>query len=58
MKQNRIFDKIEKSIQDSIPLGYSPSQAEEAQNQILSRILQTKIYNNKIDKKFSKEFTD
>jgi len=53
-----LFDKIKKSIHDSIPLAYSPSQTEEAQNQILSRILQLKIVQNEIDKKLSKEFTD
>ena len=37
---------------------YSPSQIEEAQNQILSRILQSKIVKKEIDKKLSKEFTD
>ena len=47
-----------KRFHESIPLGYSPSQIEEAQNQILSRILQTKIVQKEIDKKLSKEFTD
>ena len=53
-----LYDKIKKTIHDSIPLGYSPSQIEEAQNQVLSRILQSKISQKGIDKKSSKEFTD
>ena len=53
-----LFDKIKKTIHKNIPLAYSPSQTEEAQNQILSRILQSKIVQNEIDKKLSKEFTD
>ena len=53
-----LFDRIKKSINYAIPLAYSPSQAEEAQIQILSRILNTKISQNKIDKKFNQEFTD
>ena len=53
-----LFDKIKKTIHKNIPLAYSPSQTEEAQNQILSRILQSKIVQKEIDKKLSKEFTD
>ncbi len=53
-----LYNKIKKSIHNSIPLAYSPSQIEEAQNQILSRILQSKIVQKEIDKKSSKEFTD
>ena len=53
-----LYDKIKKTIHESIPLAYSPSQIEEAQNQILSRILQSKIVQKEIDKKLSKEFTD
>ena len=53
-----LYDKIKKTIHDSIPLAYSPSQIEEAQNQILSRILQSKIVKKEIDKKSSTEFTD
>jgi len=53
-----LYDKIKKTIHESIPLAYSPSQIEEAQNQILSRILQSKIFQKEIDKKSSKEFTD
>jgi len=53
-----LYDKIKKTIHESIALAYSPSQIEEAQNQILSRILQSKIAQNEIDKKSSKEFTD
>ncbi len=53
-----LYDKIKKTIHDSIPLGYSPSQIEEAQNQILSRILQSKIIQKEIDSKLSTEFTD
>jgi len=53
-----LFDKIKKSIHKNIPLAYSPSQIEEAQNQILSRILQSKIIQKEIDPKLSTEFTD
>ncbi|WP_269609399.1 glycoside hydrolase family 3 N-terminal domain-containing protein [Prochlorococcus marinus] len=53
-----LYDKIKKTIHDSIPLAYSPSQIEEAQTQILSRILQSKIVQKEVDKKSSKEFTD
>jgi len=53
-----LYDKIKKTIHDSIPLAYSPSQIEEAQNQILSRILQSKIIQKEIDPKLSTEFTD
>ena len=53
-----LYNKIKKIIHESIPLAYSPSQIEEAQNQILSRILQSKIVQKEIDKKLSKEFTD
>ena len=53
-----LFDKFKKTIHSSIPLAYSPSQTEEAQKQILSRILQVKISNNKRDKSATDEFTD
>ncbi|WP_269604185.1 glycoside hydrolase family 3 N-terminal domain-containing protein [Prochlorococcus marinus] len=53
-----LYDKLKKTIHDSIPLAYSPSQIEEAQTQILSRILQSKIVQKEVDKKSSKEFTD
>ena len=53
-----LFDKIKKTIHKNIPLAYSPSQTEEAQNQILSRILQSKIIQKEIDKESSIEFTD
>ncbi len=48
------YGNIKKNIHESIPLAYSPSQSEEAQNQILSRILQLKIAHNATDKKSSK----
>ena len=53
-----LFDKIKRSIHDSIPLAYSPSQSEEAQNQILRRILNSKISHKEIHKKSSQLFTD
>ena len=53
-----LYDKIRRNIHDSIPLAYSPSQNQEAQIQILSRILPSKISYKKIDDQFSKEFTD
>mgnify|MGYP002022845563 CR=1 FL=1 len=53
-----LFDKIKRSINYSIPLAYSPSQSEEAQNQILRRILNFKISHKKIDQKSSQLFTD
>ena len=49
-----LFNKIKKSIHFSIPLAYTPCQTEEAQKQILNRILKSK----KSHKKFIKEFTD
>ncbi len=53
-----LYDKIQKNINADITLAYSPSQTVEAQNQILSRIFQSKIAQNEIDKKSSSEFTD
>jgi len=53
-----LFDKIKRSIHCSIPLAYSPCQSEEAQNQILRRILNSKISHEKIDKISSQLFTD
>ena len=53
-----LYEKIKQTTHESIPLAYSPSQIEEAQNQVLSRILQSKIVQKEIDKKLSKEFTD
>ncbi len=53
-----LYDKIKKTVNDSIPLAYSPSQIEEAQNQVLTRILQSKIVQKEIDKTLGKEFTD
>jgi len=53
-----LFDKIKKTINYSSPLAYSPSQMEEAQNQILNRILQPKIAHEEVDRKSIQEFTD
>ena len=53
-----LYCKIKEIIHESTPLAYSPSQIEEAQNQILSRILQSKIVQKEVDNKSSKEFTD
>ncbi len=53
-----LYDKIQKTIQYTTPLAYSPSQIEEAQNQILTRILQSKTASKEVDKKTIKEFTD
>ncbi len=53
-----LYDKIKKTIHTKIPLAYSPSQTEEAQNQTLSRMLQFKIFKNDLDKKSIGEFTD
>jgi len=53
-----LYDKIKEIIHESIPLAYSPSQIEEAQNQILSRMLQSKIAQKEIDEKSRNEFTD
>ncbi len=53
-----LYDKIKKTIHETIPLAYSPSQIEEAQTQILSRILPSKIVQKEVDEKSSKEFTD
>ncbi len=53
-----LYDKIKEIIDESIPLAYSPSQIEEAQNQILSRMLQSKIAQKEFDEKSRNEFTD
>ena len=53
-----LYDKIKKTIHESTPLAYSPSQIDEAQTQILSRILQSKIVKKEFDDKSGKEFTD
>tara|TARA_B100001113_G_scaffold114051_1_gene92821 strand:- start:432 stop:1157 length:726 start_codon:yes stop_codon:yes gene_type:complete len=53
-----LFDKINRSINYSIPLAYSPSQSEEAQNQILRCILNSQISHEKIEKKSIQLFTD
>ncbi|WP_269624100.1 glycoside hydrolase family 3 N-terminal domain-containing protein [Prochlorococcus marinus] len=53
-----LYDKIKKTIHEAIPLAYSPSQIEQAQTQILNRILPSKIVQKKVDEKSSKEFTD
>ena len=52
------FGRIKEIITESISLAYSPSQTEEAQKQILSRILQSKPDQKEIDKPSSAEFTD
>jgi len=52
------YGKIKEIIHDIIPLAYSPSQAEEAQNQILNRILQAKFTQSEFDQKSIKQFTD
>ena len=53
-----LYGKIKEIIHESTPLAYSPSQIEEAQNQILSRMLQAKIAQKEIDEKSRNEFTD
>ena len=53
-----LFDKIKRSIDHSIPLAYSPSQCDEAQSQILRRILNPKTSHKKIDEKSIEIFTD
>ena len=53
-----LYEKIKKTINESVPLAYSPSEIEEAQNQILSCTLQSKIVQKEIENKSSKEFTD
>tara|TARA_Y100001968_G_scaffold181140_1_gene165892 strand:- start:1432 stop:3042 length:1611 start_codon:yes stop_codon:yes gene_type:complete len=45
-----LFDAIIKSIHNTIPLAYTPSQVEEAQKQVLGRLLKTKNSSRKIDK--------
>ena len=49
-----LYNKIKKSVHYSIPMAYTPCQTEEAQSQVLSRILRFK----KSHKKDRKEFTD
>ena len=53
-----LYEKIIKIVHKSIPLAYSPSQTEEAQKQILSRVFESKIDKNEIYKNPSKQFTD
>ena len=53
-----LFSKIKKSIHYSIPLAYTPCQTEEAQNQILNRILQSQIPNDQLDGNLNQEFTN
>ena len=53
-----LYDKIKFTFHDSIPLAYSPSQTEEAQNQVLSRVFQPFLERDEIYKKSNNEFTD
>ena len=53
-----LYDKIKLTFHDSIPLAYSPSQTEEAQNQVLSRVFQPFLERDEIYKKSNNEFTD
>ena len=53
-----LFDRLRKSLSSSIPLAYSPSQLEEAQNYILSRMLEKHINSFTLNTKFNIEFTD
>ena len=53
-----LFSKIKNSLDDYIPLAYSPSQLEEAQNQILLSILNNNLFSNKKIIKTNEEFTD
>tara|TARA_Y100000766_G_scaffold263905_1_gene256252 strand:- start:1395 stop:2195 length:801 start_codon:yes stop_codon:yes gene_type:complete len=53
-----LYDKIKLTFHDSIPLAYSPSQTEEAQNQVLSRVFQPFLDRDEIYKKSNNEFTD
>ncbi len=51
-----LFDRLNKSLGSSIPLAYSPSQLEEAQSLILSRMLENHI--NHFESNKNIEFTD
>ena len=53
-----LYDKIKLTFHDSIPLAYSPSQTEEAQNQVLSRFFKPFLDRDEIYKKSNNEFTD
>ncbi len=53
-----LFNRLNKSLSSSIPLAYSPSQLEEAQNYILSRMLKNHINPYKVNRKLNIEFTD
>ena len=45
-----LYQRIREAIKENIPLAYSPSQTEAAQNQTLKRILQSKVvFKNEID---------
>ena len=52
------FGKINKSIVQPIPIAYSPCQIEEAQNQILSKILFNNFDTHNKKQRINKEFTD
>ncbi len=53
-----LFNRLNKSLRGSIPLAYSPSQLEEAQNYILSRMLTNHINDFKVNRKLNIDFTD
>ncbi len=53
-----LFNRLKTSLSSSIPLAYSPSQLEEAQNYILSRMLKNHIHPFKVNRKLNIDFTD
>ena len=53
-----LYNKIRQNINEKIPLAYSPSQIDEAQNQTLKRIMKTNIFENETDERPTNEFTD
>ena len=53
-----LYEKIRQNIHEKIPLAYSPSQTDEAQNQTLKRIMKSNIFGNEFDRKSMNKFTD
>ena len=53
-----MYEKIRQNIHEKIPLAYSPSQIDEAQNQTLQCIMKSNIFRNEFDEKSMNKFTD
>ncbi|WP_320673537.1 glycoside hydrolase family 3 N-terminal domain-containing protein [Prochlorococcus sp. MIT 1341] len=53
-----LWERVVSVINTNIPAGYSPAQTREAQNQVLRKLICTKIFQNDIKDKLLEEFTD